>query len=158
MKRERRRLSTSAWRRHLDESASEAGISFARGICRDTRVCKSRAICGGVGVDIRSDLYSLGVTLWEMLIGRVPFRGSPSELMYQHQHAALPVEQLKGVPQPVVLLLGALLEKDPVRRFQTPAELLKALPAITSAIDARRRITRREAAEGALQRFACRNS
>ena len=77
-----------------------------------------------------------------MLIGRVPFRGPPSELMYQHQHAALPVEQLKGVPQPVVLLLGALLEKDPVRRFQTPAELLKALPAITSAINARRRITR----------------
>ena len=96
----------------------------------------------GLALDTRSDLYSLGVTLWEMLIGRVPFRGSPSELMYQHQHAALPVEQLKGVPQPVVLLLGALLEKDPVRRFQTPAELLKALPAITSAIDARRRITR----------------
>src|SRR5258708_36224732 len=41
----------------------------------------------GVGVDIRSDLYSLGVTLWNMLTGQAPFRGSTAELMYQHQHA-----------------------------------------------------------------------
>src|ERR1700758_4355120 len=34
----------------------------------------------GLGVDIRSDLYSLGVTLWEMLIGRAPFRGSSVEV------------------------------------------------------------------------------
>ena len=40
----------------------------------------------GVQVDIRSDLYSLGVTLWEMLAGRAPFCGSPTEVMHQHQH------------------------------------------------------------------------
>ena len=62
--------------------------------------------------------------------------------MYQHQHAPLPLEQLEGVPQPLVVLLEVLLEKDPVRRFQNPAELLKAMPTITGAIDARRRITR----------------
>ena len=96
----------------------------------------------GVGVDIRSDLYSLGATLWKMLTGHVVFRGSPAEVMYQHQHAPLPLEQLKDVPQPVVVLLEILLEKDPARRFQTPTELLKAMPTITDAIDARRRITR----------------
>jgi hypothetical protein len=42
----------------------------------------------------------------------------------------------------VVVLLEVLLEKDPGRRFQNPAELLKAIPTITGAIDARRRITR----------------
>ena len=42
----------------------------------------------GVGVDIRSDLYSLGVVLWKMVTGHVVFRGSPAELMYQHQHVA----------------------------------------------------------------------
>ena len=63
-------------------------------------------------------------------------------MMYQHQHAPLPLERLKDVPQPVVVLLEKLLEKDPAQRFQTPNELLKAIPTITGAIDARRRITR----------------
>ena len=53
-------------------------------------------------MDIRSDLYSLGVTLWEMVTGHAPFRGTPAEVMYQHQHAPLPLEQLEDVPQPVV--------------------------------------------------------
>ena len=96
----------------------------------------------GVEVDIRSDLYSLGATLWKMLTGHVVFSGSPAEVMYQHQHASLPLEKLEAVPQPVVVLLEVLLEKDPGRRFQNPTELLKAIPTITAALDSRRRITR----------------
>src|SRR4029077_2900841 len=44
----------------------------------------------GVGVDIRSDLYSLGATLWVMVTGQTPFRGPSAEVMYQHQHEPLP--------------------------------------------------------------------
>ena len=125
----------------LDESASEAGIS-SPGAFVGTPEFASPEQFAGVSVDIRSDLYSLGVTLWEMLTGQAPFRGTSGEVMYQHQHGPLPLEQLKGVPQPAVVLLEVLLEKNPGRRFQTPAELLKAIPTITGAIDARRRITR----------------
>src|SRR6202030_2902153 len=123
------------------ESPSQPAISMA-GAFFGTPEFASPEQFAGVGVDIRSDLYSLGVALWEMLTGHAVFRGSPPEVMYQHQHAPLPLEQLEGVPQPIVVLLEVLLEKDPGRRFQNPTDLLKAIPTITGAIDARRRITR----------------
>jgi serine/threonine protein kinase len=125
----------------MNEPASQAAISTP-GAFAGTPEFASPEQFAGVQADIRSDLYSLGVTLWEMLIGRVPFRGTAAELMYQHLHAPLPPEQLKGVPQPIAVLIEMLLEKDPARRFQNPTELLKAMPTITAAIDARRRITR----------------
>ena len=124
------------------DAPAEAAISTP-GAFAGTPEFASPEQFAGVGVDIRSDLYSLGVVLWEMLTGHVVFRGSPAEVMYQHQHAPLPLEELEHVPQPVVVLLEVLLEKDPGRRFQNPAELLKAMPAITGAVDARRRITAR---------------
>jgi hypothetical protein len=52
------------------------------------------------------------------------------------------LSEIKHVAQPVVVLLEKLLEKDPAQRFQTPNELVKAMPTIIGAIDAGRRITR----------------
>ena len=124
-----------------NESASQAAISTP-GAFAGTPEFASPEQFAGVGVDIRSDLYSLGVTLWVMVTGQTPFRGPSAEVMYQHQHAPLPRERLKDVPQPVIVLLEKLLEKDPVRRVSRPGELLKAIPTITAAIDARRKITR----------------
>src|SRR6202023_2947810 len=121
----------------VEESASEVGIS-SPGAFAGTPEFASPEQFAGVQVDIRSDLYSLGVTLWVMMTGQTPFRGPSAEVMYQHQHAPLPFERLKDVAQPVVVLLKKLLEKDPAQRFQTPHELLKSMPTITGAVEARR--------------------
>ena len=121
----------------VSEPLSEAVISMP-GAFAGTPEFASPEQFAGVGVDIRSDLYSLGVTLWKMLTGQTPFHGSSAEVMYQHQNAPLPVEQLNGIPQPLVPVLEVLLAKDPVRRFQTPAELLKVMPTVRDAINAGR--------------------
>src|SRR5262249_21466476 len=67
----------------LDESASEAGISSPGGFVGTPEFASPEQFAG-VGVDIRSDLYSLGVTLWVMVTGQTPFRGPSAEVMY-HQ-------------------------------------------------------------------------
>jgi serine/threonine protein kinase/tetratricopeptide (TPR) repeat protein len=134
----------------LAKSTSDApgeAVTSTPGAFAGTPAFASPEQFAGVGVDIRSDLYSLGVTLWEMLAGRAPFQGSSAEVMYQHQHAPLPLALLGAIPQPVVVLLEVLLEKDPRRRFQNPAELLQVIPTITDGIDARRRITRQSLKE-----------
>ena len=126
----------------LAKSVSEPGLqtSIPEGFSGTPEFASPEQFTGA-NIDIRSDLYSLGVTLWEMVTGHGLFRGSPVEMMHQHQHAQLPLEQLEGVPGPLVAVIQVLLEKDPKLRFQTPAELLKAMPTITSAIDAQRTIT-----------------
>ncbi|MBV8100151.1 MAG: protein kinase [Verrucomicrobia bacterium] len=122
------------------ELGSESEIS-SPGAFAGTPAFASPEQFAGLGSDIRSDLYSLGVTLWEMLAGQVPFRGSPSELMHEHQQAPLPLEQLQGLPQPVVVLLEVMLAKDPNQRFQTPAQFQQALTIVRSAIGSGFRLT-----------------
>ena len=116
-----------------DESGAQTTISASGAFAGTPEFASPEQIIGGE-VDIRSDLYSLGVSLWQMLTGQVPFGGSLAVVMAQHQHAALPLERLAGVPQPVANLIEVLLSKDPRRRFQTPAELLKTLPALADAV------------------------
>ena len=61
--------------------------------------------------------------------------------MDQHQHSTLPMEKLKGIPEPVTALLQVLLAKDPGQRFQTPAQLQKALTKTEGAIASGGRLT-----------------
>jgi serine/threonine protein kinase len=127
----------------VNEPGFQTAISMA-GTFVGTPEFASPEQFAGVGVDIRSDLYSLGVVLWEMVTGHAVFRGSPAEVMYQHQHTPLPVEQLQGVREPVVVLLKVLLEKDSAPRFQTPNELLKTMLAVMRAVDTGRTIKDRK--------------
>jgi len=92
--------------------------------------------------DIRSDLYSLGVVLFEMLSGRLPFQAdSPSELMRMHRQERAP--DLRGlapeVPPGVAQLVQSLLAKEPLRRPQTPEELIDRLVRLEIKTFAHRR-------------------
>ena len=78
-------------------------------------------------IDVRSDIYSLGITLWYMLAGQAPFAGSMAQVMSQHLSKPPPFEKMENLPRAVADVLRKMLEKDPDDRFQTPNELRKAI-------------------------------
>src|SRR6266478_6665769 len=81
---------------------------------------------GQMPVDTRSDIYSLGVTLWYLLTGRTPFVGRTMEEIRAKQTRELPLEQLRSLhlPGQVIALLKSMLAPDPMDRPQTARELL----------------------------------
>lgn len=85
-------------------------------------------------LDIRSDIYSLGVTLFYMLAGRVPFSGSVAQVMSQHLHREPPLEMLTDQPPAVIALLKRLLAKDPAGRPQTAGDLRRELEACLTVL------------------------
>ena len=78
--------------------------------------------------DARSDVYSLGVVLFELTTGRVPFRAeTPVATLLQHLQAAPPLEAAPEVLRPV---LARALAKDPAQRYADGAEMAEALRAV----------------------------
>lgn len=85
------------------------------------------------GLDIRSDIYSLGITLWFMLCGRPPFSGSQFEVMFHHVNTPPPWDRLPAMPPAAAALLRRMIEKSPDDRFRDPDALEAAFEEVLEA-------------------------
>jgi serine/threonine protein kinase/TPR repeat protein len=103
-------------------------------------------------IDVRSDIYSLGATLYYMISGRPPYSGSVAQIMSQHLYKPLPLEPLEGLPSCVVELVQRMMEKDRANRPQTAADLRQEIVHCVQEIQATETATNRP--PGTIQRLA----
>lgn len=112
----------------------------------EPRITKTGAVIGsihymspeqirGSAGDVRSDLYSAGVTLWQIAAGRRPFEdgGEYGVMMAHLEQEPTPPSGTRGVPNSLWEILRIALAKKPSRRFQTAAEFREALRAIRTS-------------------------
>lgn len=153
--------------------AKIADLGLARPIREDTEVTNPGVIvgtpvymspeqCRGTAVDARSDLYSLGATLYMLLGGKPPFRGDSTAALIHRVVNEMP-KPLKtlapDVPDKVVTLVQRMMAKHPVARFQTGQEVAEAIDQVllgrfTLASDARKTSTATVASRAPWARLA----
>jgi serine/threonine protein kinase len=86
----------------------------------------------GAAVDHRSDIYSLGVVLYQALAGRVPYDG-PSMVAVGIKHVSEPIPSMPVGLEAFQPIINTCLAKDPEHRYKTAGELLNALEAVSEA-------------------------
>lgn len=107
-------------------------------------------------IDVRCDVYSLGIILYEMITGEVPFESdSPMEILLKHVHTPpLPAREFKpelNLPEEVSNVTAKALEKDPLKRFPTTAALSEAFSTAIESAKQRAMLSESDALESSLK-------
>jgi serine/threonine protein kinase len=124
--------------RHATSTAARASALTRVGAIMGTPLYMSPEQCGGGHVDMRSDIYSLGVIAYQMLAGEVPFSGNTSAVMRAHreespQHLR---ERSGKIPKRVAGVVMSALAKDPAQRPATAFAFASALRGQAEGIGA----------------------
>jgi eukaryotic-like serine/threonine-protein kinase len=117
-------------------AVDETGSAADRCVTGTCNYMAPEWITSALRADIRSDVYSLGAVLYEVLSGRLPFQGKDlAEVAIAHRQGTPPnLRSLAPhVPSEVAGLIHGMLAKDPLRRPQTPGELIERLTALEIA-------------------------
>jgi predicted Ser/Thr protein kinase len=107
------------------------------GIAMGTPLYMSPEQIQGEALDPRTDIYSFGVTCYQMLAGQLPFRGqNPFELAMQHvQQEPEPLTQLRpDLPAELCAMVHRMMAKTPGQRYQACGELLKDLARLRESL------------------------
>jgi serine/threonine protein kinase len=112
------------------EAIPAAGLTRASTVLGTPDYMAPEQVADPRRVDIRTDVYALGCTLYYLLAGRPPFPwGTPADKLAAHRGQEPPslTAVRPDVPPGLAIVVGRMLAKDPADRFQTPAEVADAL-------------------------------